>query len=246
MAETLFDLAPEGPPPLPAAIPAPFSAPAFPEVLLSLSRSVNPRWRQCYGHAAPPVATDRSFAALRLGITLTESFCAAYARDADQAGQQLADAAAVEKMLGISETTRPRHLLLQEFAKSGEWEVFRQSLASLCDEQRAALEEQRDPDLARLLPVAAWLRTLEIEAALLANASAPTLDPVGMHPDVVTWIQAELSQLDDSTRSNRSVARCIQAFDRLSRLLQHPVTEGGRREKLLEVLQTTLARLQTP
>lgn len=246
MADSLFDLAPEGPLPLPAATPAPFSPPAFPEVLLSLSRSINPRWRQCYGPTGSPVATDRSFAAIRLGITLAEMFCAAYARDPDQTGQQLTDAAAVEKMLGISEATRPRHLLLHDLAKAGEWDGFRRGLAALCDEQRAALEGQRDPDLARLLPVAAWLRTLELEATLLASATAPTLDPVGVHPDVVAWIQGELEQLDASTRSNRSVSRCVQAIERLARLLQHPVTEGGRREKLLEVLQTTMTRLQTP
>lgn len=246
MADSLFDLIPEGPPPLPEATPAPFSPPAMAEVLLSISRSLNPRWRQCYGPAAAAVAPDREHAALRLGITHAELFLAAYARDSAQASQQLSDTAAVEKLLGISETTRPRHLLLNDLSDTGEWDAFRRSVDALSDEQRLALEGQRDPDLARLLPVAAWLRALEVEATLLASASAPTLDPVGLHPLVIAWLQSELSQLDERVRNNRSVARCVQVCDRLARLLQQPPTQAGRREKLAETLQAALTRLHTP
>jgi hypothetical protein len=246
MADTLFDFPLEGPLPMPQAAPAPFSSPAMAEVLLSLSRSLNPRWRQSYGPAAPAVAPDREHAALRLGITNAELYFASYARDNAQAGQQLSDAAAVEKMLGISEATRPRHLLLHDFAEAGEWDIFRRGIDALGEEQHLALEGQRDPDLARLLPVAGWLRVLEVEATLLASATAPTLVPVGLHPQVVEWLQNELAQLDTRVRENRSVARCIQLCDRLARLLQHPITEAGRREALAETLQTALTRLQTP
>jgi hypothetical protein len=246
MADSLFDLVPEGPPPLPEATTAPISPPAIAETLLSLSRSLNPRWRQCYGPIAPAVAPDREHATLRLGITLTELFFAAYARDPAQAGQQLSDAAAIEKMLGISEATRPRHLLLQDLADAGEWDGFRRSLDALADEQRLALEGQRDPDLARLLPIAAWLRTLEAEATLLAHPSAPTLEPVGLHPLVIEWLQNEMAHLDDRVRDNRSVTRCLHLCDRLARLLEQPTTRAGRREKLAECLQTALTRLLTP
>jgi hypothetical protein len=51
------------------------------------------------------VAPDKSEGAA------SELMLAAHARDNSQAGQRLSDAAAVEKLLGISETTRPRHLL---------------------------------------------------------------------------------------------------------------------------------------
>lgn len=247
MAETLFDFPLEGPPlPTPESTLAPFSAPAVAEVLLSLSRSLNPRWRQCYGPAEPAVAPDREHAALRLGIVTFELFLAAYARDNAQAGQRLSDAAAVEKLLGISESTRPRHLLLQSLAEAGEWDTFRRGLDALSEEQRIALEGQRDPDLARLLPVAGWLRLLEVEATLLASASAPTLEPVGLHPHVIEWLQGELAKLDDRVRDNRSVARCAQAIEKLARLLEVPSTEAGRREKLAEALQTALTRLNTP
>lgn len=247
MAETLFDLPLEGPPlPLPEATPASFSAPAISEVLLSLSRSLNPRWRQCYGPPAPAAAPDREHGALRLGIMTAELFFAAYARDNGQAGQQLSDVAAVEKLLGISEQTKPRHLLLQALGESGEWDAFRRGVEALTEEQRLALDSQRDPDLARLIPVASWLRVLEVEATLLASASAPTLDPVGLHPLIVDWLMQELSQLNPRVRENRSVARCLQLGERLARLLQQPTTEAGRREKLAETLQTALARLHTP
>jgi hypothetical protein len=247
MAETLFDFPLEGPP-LPSLepVPAPFSAPATAEVLLSLGRSLNPRWRQCYGPSAPAVAPDREHAALRLGLMASELMLAAHARDNSQAGQRLSDAAAVEKLLGISETTRPRHLLLHDLAESGQWDTFRRGVEALTEEQQLALEGQRDPDLARLLPVAAWLRVLEVEASLLASTSAPTVEPVGLHPQVVEWLRHELSQLEDRVRENRSVARCEQVCERLERLLQQPSTAAGRREKLAETLQTALTRLHTP
>jgi hypothetical protein len=159
---------------------------------------------------------------------------------------QLSDAATVERMLGISEATRPRHLLLHDGAAAGEWDAFRRGIDALTEEQRLALEGQRDPDLARLLPVASWLRVLEMEATLLASASAPTLEPVGLHPQVIDWLSEELAQLDSRVRDNRSVNRCIQLCDRLSRLLRMPATQAGRREKLAETLQATLTRLHTP
>ncbi len=247
MTETLLDYPLEGPPlPLPEANPAPFSAPAMAEVLLSLSRSLNPRWRQCYGPPAPAAAPDREHAALRLGIMTAELFFAAYARDNSQAGQQLSDTAAVEKLLGISEPTRPRHLLLQALGEAGEWDAFRRSIQALTEEQRLVLEGQRDQDLARLLPVAAWLRVLEVEATLLASSSAPTLDAVGLHPQVVEWLIGELEKLDSRVRENRSVNRCVHVCNRLAQLLQQPPTEAGRRDKLAEILQSALARLHTP
>lgn len=246
MDDSLFDMVPEGPMPLPEATPAPISPPAIAEVVLSLSRSLNPRWRQCYGPATPAVAPDREHATLRLGIILAELFFAAAARDPAQAGQQLSDAAAIEKMLGISDATRPRHLLLQDFADAGEWDAFRRCLDALADEQRLALEGQRDPDLARLLPVATWLRTLEAEATLLADPSAPTLAPVSLHPAIIAWLQSEMDQLDDRVRQNRSVTRCLNLCERLTRLLEQPPTRAGRREKLAECLQTALTRLLTP
>jgi len=175
-----------------------------------------------------------------------ELLLASHARDDNQAGQRLSDAAAVEKLLGISETTRPRHLLMHALAEAGEWDAFRRNVEALTDEQRLALEGQRDPDLARLLPVAGWLRILEVEATLLAADSAPTLDPVGVHPHIVEWMEAELRKVEDRVRENRSVNRCVQVCERLTRLLQRPSTEAGRREDLAETLQTALTRLQTP
>jgi len=247
MAETLFDFPVEGPPlPVPEPNPGPFTAPAMPEVLLSLTRSLNPRWRQLFGPPAAAVAPDREHAAVRLGIMAAELMFAAYARDPAQVGLQLSDAAAIEKLLGISEATKPRHLLLQAFADAGEWDPFRRNVEALTEEQRLALESQRDPDLARLLPVAAWLRVLEVEATLLASHSAPTLEPVGLHPHIIDWLAHEGSKIDSRIRENRSVARCLQLIERLARLLQNPPTEAGRREKLADTLQTTMARLHTP
>lgn len=230
----------------PGGIPAPFSAPAISEVLISLGRSLNPRWRQCYGPAAPTVAPDREHAALRLGIMTAELMLAAQARDDVQASQRLSDTAAVEKLLGISTATRPRHLLLHALGEAGEWETFRRSVEALNEEQRLALEAQRDPDLARLLPVASWLRIMEVEAILLAARSAPTLEPVGLHPHIVSWVENELSNLSDHVRTKRSVSRCLQVTQRLSRLLQQSPTEAGRREMLADTLQSAMTRLLTP
>ena len=239
MGETLLDsLLDPSFPSAPGGIAAPFSAPAISEVPISLGRSLNPRWRQRYGPAAPTLAPDREHAPLRLGIMTAELMLAAQARDDVQASQRLSDTAAVEKLLGISTATRPRHLLLHALGEAGEWETFRRSVE--------ALKAQRDPDLARLLPVASWLRIMEVEAILLAARSAPTLEPVGLHPHIVSWVENELSNLSDHVRTKRSVSRCLQVTQRLSRLLQQSPTEAGRREILADTLQAAMTRLPTP
>src|SRR5690606_22329953 len=125
-------------------IPAPFTAPAPAEVLLALSRSHSPRWRQCYGPVATPPPVEREQSSLLLGVYGAECLIASFARDPQHAAQILSDAAAVEKVLGIAENVRSRHQRLQALAAADEWESFRREADALQCDRGAALLEQRD------------------------------------------------------------------------------------------------------
>lgn len=231
--------------------PAPFSPPAPSEVFLALNRSLTPRWRQCYGPVATPPPVEREQGSLLLGVYGTECLIASFARDPQHAAQILSDSAAIEKVLGIAETVRGRHQRLQALAAADEWESFRRETDALQQERCAALIEQRDAALSRLLPAGAWMRAMETEAALLAADKKSETSFVSIHPSTLDWLDAEISSLDAASQSLRSISRCRTVSKRLRKLIVLPAnasreTVQQRRAAIAEALQETVARFHKP
>ncbi len=226
---------------------APFSAPAVGEVITALGRSMTPRWRMCYAAVAAPAPVEREQAALQLGVNSLELLLAAQARDGQHAAQMLSDGAALERVLGISEALRIRHARLQTLATAEEWETLRREIDALRDECAEALLMQRDEDLARLLPIGAWLRALHLEVVLFA-AAPPEARPAaaGYSPPIVSWIETELEALSTTALETRSVGRARKVLRRLHRELEAARTKAPDYAGLAEELTETLTRLQTP
>lgn len=243
-------------PPLPVAeeeVVAPFSAPGVCEVILALGRTLTPRWRLCYATAPTPAPVEREQAALQLGVNGLELFLAAQARDGRHAAQLLSDGAVLEKVLGIADTVRPRHTRLQSLASTEEWDTLRREIEALCEERADALQLQRDADLAQLLPLGTWLRTLHLEATLLAHLipandaalPSPFTPPIGLALPILLWMETALTGLAASTLETRSVSRTRKAVRALRRDLEKADTHPPDYTAIAEELTETLSRLLT-
>jgi hypothetical protein len=224
-------------------VAAPFSAPSPAEVLLVLAKSQSPpRWRQWYGPSARPVPVEREQASLALGVIGVEMLVAGHARDGQQVIHMLADAAAIEKTLGIAEPLRARHTRLPTLAAGNQWETFRQEVEALQQEQTDAFAIQRDPDLGRLLRLGSWLRALDLETAVIGAAGTPPPALTALAHDLLDWLEAELDALSGPVQKARSVGRCRHLAQRLRRLPAAESAEPRHVEVASQLLSDTVNR----
>jgi hypothetical protein len=223
-------------------VDAPFSAPSPAELLLALAKSRLPRWRKLYAPSARPVPIEREQAALALGVVNAEMLVAGHARDGQQVRHMLADAAAIEKTLGIAEPLRPRHIRLPTLADENQWETVRQEVEALQQEQVDAFAAQRDPDLGRLLRIGSWLRALDLETAVIGSAETPPMALSALAPDLLDWLEAELAALSAPVQKARSVGRCRHLAERLRRLPAAGSAEPRHVEVTAQLLAETINR----
>ena len=175
----------------------------------------------------------------------TELLVAGHARDIQQAGHMLADAAAIERTLGIAEPLRPRHTRLPTLSASDQWETFRQEIEALQQEQTDAFVAQRDPDLGRLLRIGSWVRVLDLEAAIITDSPNPPMAMTALAPDLLDWLESELTALSAPVQEARSVGRCRHLVDRLRRLPTAESAEPRRVEVTAQLLAETVSHSYT-
>ena len=234
--------------PAPAAtvVVAPFSEPSPAELLIALNKVNVPRWRQFYGETAKPAPSSRSQTALALGVLMTDLHLAGLARDPQQIRNLLNDLAALEKVVAVNDRLRGRFARLQTLAEAESWEAVRREIDATHDEQSTLLEEMRDEDLARLVPLGAWIRALDIEAAVRAtDESSPPPVPAAGHRAFLIWMQERIAALSASARDERIVVLCSHAIEMLLKWeAEAPAVD--RRVRIAEALSAIVARIRTP
>jgi hypothetical protein len=144
------------------------------DFLETAGQHIKVRWRTLYRPQPPTPTPDRHKAAFTLGSLLGEGLLILQAGDAQQFRNNNQDVVTYCRMLGLGERMMPRLMTQAKMAESSEWKELRQELAAGQQELIQTLREQKDEDLAILVDLGVWMRSLEI-ASTLAVAS-PDLD----------------------------------------------------------------------
>ena len=140
------------------------------EFLEAVGMIAKARWRQLYRPPPPTPAPDRARMAVTLGYLIGESYLCVHAGDAQQFRNNNQEVMTFCRTLGFGEKAAPMLLAQSKLAEEDQWEELKKQVVEGYQAMEQAMMDQRDEDLAILLRIAVWMRTLEIVSSLVLEA----------------------------------------------------------------------------
>lgn len=189
------------------------------------------RWRIMYRPQPPSPTADRVKAAFTLGSLIGETFLIWEAGDSQRFRNNNQDIVTYCKMLGIGEKMMPRLMAQAKMAESDEWKELRQEIVDGHVELMRLLNEQKDPDLAVLVDLGAWMRSLEIVSQLVVEIPDVDKRPLCIgSPALLAQLREDFSALTDGTRRSRYIQPVITVLTELEKVWNDrntgPPTQG--------------------
>lgn len=211
------------------------SIPCPGEVFAALNRACRPNWATLVTPATAPVSTDRAQLALAVGILAADGYVAVEAQDGQQVKNIGREIIAMAKALGVSQSLLGRGSSLVEFADNNAWEALSSELEATEAEVKATLTGQKDRDLVLLTSVAAWVRGLEIAAAVIQAGDSPAAVGVIRQPGLAATLASQLEQLPERTRNGARVVAVRDALAKAAALLGANASPEVEKRNLAEI-----------
>jgi len=181
-------------------------------------RHTKARWRALYRPQPPVPSTDRVKASFALGSLMGESFLIWEAGDAQQFRNNNQDIVSYCRTLGLGEKMRPRLMAQAKMAEMDEWKDLRQEIIDGHQELMRLLREQLDEDLAVLVDIGAWMRSLEIVSKLVVET--PEVDKRSLcigSPALLAEMRQNFASLSEPTRRSALLQPLIQVLTELEK-----------------------------
>jgi hypothetical protein len=160
------------------------------------------RWRQLYRPPPPTPAPDRMRTAVTLGYLVGESFLCVQAVDAQQFRNNNQEVTTFCRTLGFGEKVAPLLLNQARLAEAELWEDLRSEVIRGHQELDRALRDQRDEELAELLRIGVWLRTLEIVSTIVVETPDTELQGICVgSPVLVETLREAFGNLSEQCRA---------------------------------------------
>lgn len=189
------------------------------------------RWRTMYRPQPPSPTADRNKAAFTLGSLIGETFLIWEAGDAQQFRNNNQDIVTYCRMLGLGEKIKPRLMAQAKMAETGEWKELRQEIVDGHQELMRMLREQMDDDLAVLVDIGAWMRSLEIVSKLVVEI--PDVDKRSLcigSPALLADLRQDFATLSETSRRSPLVQPVITVLTELEKVWNDrnigPPTQG--------------------
>lgn len=178
------------------------------DFLQAVGQITKARWRQLYRPPPPTPSPARLRTAVTLGYLMGESYLCVQAEDTQQFRNNNQEIITYCRTLGFGEKVSPLLLGQAKLAEDGMWQELQGDVIEGQKLLSQMLTDQRDEDLAMLLNLGVWLRTLEIVSALVLEA--PDADVGGLcvgSPRLILELREEFATLPDMTRENDETAK---------------------------------------
>lgn len=177
------------------------------------------RWRTLYRPQPPNPTADRLKAAFTLGSLVGETFLIWQAGDAQQFRNNNQDVVHYCRMLGLGEKMRPRLMAQAKMAEMDEWKDLRQEIVDGHQEIIRLLREQMDEDLALLVDLGAWMRSLEIVSKLVVETPEVDKRPLCIgSPALLAELRQDFAKLSRDTRRSTQMLPLILVLRELERV----------------------------
>ncbi len=203
------------------------------------------RWRTMYRPQPPSPTADRTKAAFTLGSLIGETFLIWEATDSQQFRNNNQDIVSYCRLLGLGEKMMPRLMAQAKMAESDEWPALRKEIVGGHQELMRVLREQKDEDLAVLVDIGAWMRSLEIVSKLVVEIPDVDKRPLCIgSPALLAKLRNDFSTLSDFTRRSAPLQPVIIVLTELEKVWNDrnigPPTQGmvaGTHEQLRKVME---------
>jgi len=177
------------------------------------------RWRTLYRPQPPNPTADRLKAAFTLGSLIGETFLIWQAGDAQQFRNNNQDVVQYCRILGVGEKMRPRLMAQAKMAEMDEWKELRQEIVDGHQEIIRLLREQMDEDLALLVDLGAWMRSLEIVSKLVVETPEVDKRPLCIgSPALLADLRQDFAKLSRDTRRSELMQPVILVLRELERV----------------------------
>lgn len=177
------------------------------------------RWRTMYRPQPPNPTADRTKAAFTLGSLIGETFLIWEAGDSQQFRNNTQDIVTYCRMLGLGEKMKPRLMAQAKMAEMDEWKDLRQEIVDGHQELIRMLREQRDEDLAVLVDLGAWMRSLEIVSKLVVEIPDVDKRPLCIgSPALLAELRQDFATLSDLTRRSLLIQPVIAVLTELEKV----------------------------
>lgn len=188
------------------------------DFLEAVGQHTKARWRQLYRPPPPTPAPDRIRTAVTLGYLVGESFLCVQAADAQQFRNNNQEIMTFCRTLGFGEKVAPMLLGQAKLAEGEMWEALRVQVIEGQAALSQALLGQRDEELAIVLKLGVWLRTMEVVSSIVLEASDADISGLCVgSPALIKDLREDYATLREATREGEVIKEVGMLLDFLWR-----------------------------
>lgn len=181
-------------------------------------RHTKARWRALFRPKPTTPSSDRTKTGFTLGSLIGESFLIWEAGDAQQFRNNNQDIVSYCRSLGMGEKIMPRLMAQARMAEMDEWKDLRQEIIDGHQEIMRLLREQQDEDLAVLVSIGAWMRSLEIVSKLVTETPEVDKRPLCIgSPALLAELRQDFASLGGTTRRSALLQPLITVLSELEK-----------------------------
>lgn len=181
-------------------------------------RHTKARWRALFRPKPTTPSSDRTKTGFTLGSLIGESFLIWEAGDAQQFRNNNQDIVSYCRSLGMGEKIMPRLMAQARMAEMDEWKDLRQEIVDGHQEIMRLLREQQDEDLAVLVGLGTWMRSLEIVSKLVMETPEVDKRPLCIgSPALLAELRQDFASLGDTTRRSALLLPLITVLSELEK-----------------------------
>jgi len=159
------------------------------------------RWRQLYRPPPTTPSPDRTRTAVTLGFLVGESYLCVQAADAQQFRNNNQEVMTYCRTLGFGEKVSPMLLGQAKLAEMEQWTELKVNVIEGYQALEQSLMDQRDEDLAVLLKLGVWLRTLEIVSSVVLDSPEADFKKLCVgSPALIEELRGAYAQMPESVR----------------------------------------------
>lgn len=181
--------------------------PSAPVLFDKLATMKNPRWRTLYRPPLGYTFPERTRSAFWLGVSLSELYLAAQARDAQRVINLCRDLESFGRSLGVNKPLKEGVVRLNAHAGKEEWAAVKKEIATTTDRVMNALHAQNDGNLAAFVRVGEWVRNVEIAASVVDAESFEDLCLAAGGKELFARLNDDLGKVELPGKSDERVAK---------------------------------------
>lgn len=177
-------------------------------------------------------------------MLVAECHVAAMARDGQRLSNVSAEITSFAKVLGVGKVVKPGVVSLNAHVELTNWGAVHVDLETLLAGISASLREQRDDDLATLVTLGCWLRTLHVGCGVVATGEVEDLTLAVGGEGVPQYMTLLAGKLSERSQKHPPVEFMLRQGEKLARVWAPEKMAVGRKFTTAEV-KDSLERLES-